>query len=143
MVVPLPLVETSNEIAAKNVAAETASLTRSDLARLGDVPLLLTQMKQIAVVNGLGWTAADYRITPATDTQPSSLEVRSTFKGPYPKLRSMVSQVLRDVPAATLRELNLSRSSSDSADVEAKVVIAVLLQDEPTVSIQTRVKAAQ
>lgn len=102
-----------------------------ELAVVGDVPLLLTQVKQIALGNGLGWTAADYRITPATDTQPASLEIRSTFKASYPRLRKMLSQILREVPASTVRELNMSRPSSDIAEVDAKLTIAVLLQDAP------------
>ncbi len=118
-----------------DASAMVVALAPPALVDIDDVLRLLAQMEQIAVLNGLGWVAAEYRITPASDTQSSSLEVRSTFKGPYPKLRSMLSQILREVPATTLRELNLSRSSSDLADIEAKVVIAVLLQEEPVLAV--------
>lgn len=112
-----------------STSAQPAAEPVPELAALNEVPLLLTQIKQIALNNGLGWTAADYRLIAATDIQPPSLEIRSTFKAPYPKLRKMLSQVLQDVPAATLRELNLGRPSSDIAEVDAKLVIAVLLQE--------------
>ena len=141
-----PIVSPPSEAAAQAAPQDTSSepvpRVSLDLASAGEVPLLLTHIKQIAVINGLGWAAADYRIVPATDNQPASLELHSTFKATYPKLRSLVSQVLREVPAATLRELSFSRGSSDVAEIEAKLTIAVLLQDEPTVAIQRRAKAA-
>lgn len=124
-------------------ASEAAPPIPPQLVHPSDVPLLQRQIKQIAVANGLGWPAADYRITPATDSQPSSLEVRSAFKGPYPRLRSMLLQVLREVPAATLRELSLSRGSSDAIEVEAKVVIAVLLQDNPAPAMRRAARGAR
>lgn len=116
-------------VEAQQTAVFASPQTLLELSPPNDIPLLLTQIKQIALNNGLGWTTAEYRITSATDSQPASLELRSNFKAPYPKLRNMVSQVIHEVPAAALRELSLNRASSDSADVDAKVVFAVLLKD--------------
>lgn len=104
------------------------------LSPMSDVPLLLTQVKLIFINNGLGWPAADYRVMPATDALPASLEVSSTVKAPYPQLRSMLSQVLSEVPHAGIRELSFSRPSGDVATIEAKVRIAVMLSDSPLVS---------
>ena len=109
--------------------AVSASAVAMDLPRAGDIPLLLTQMKQAAVSNGLEWRAADYRVTPATPTQPASLEVRCTLKGPYPKLRSMLVQLMGSVPAFAIREFVVNRPNADLPDVEAKLVLAVFLQD--------------
>lgn len=139
----LPPAEITKESAVSDAGADAVQVAAADLAPLRDVPLLLTQMERIAVTNGLGWIAADYRITPATDSQPSSLEARSNFKGPYPKLRSMLKQILHNVPASTLREFSLSRPSSDSLDVEAKLTIAVLLEDDPVTSGRARAKAVR
>jgi hypothetical protein len=101
-----------------------------DLPRLADAPLLLTQMEQAALSNGLAWRAADYRLTPATASRPASLEVRSSLKGPYPKLRSMLVQLMANVPAFTIREFSTSRPNSDTVDVEAKLLLAVFLRDD-------------
>lgn len=103
----------------------------SSPAYRGDVAVLISQMEMIAIENGLGWSAADYRILPGTDTSSSSLEVRSRFKGEYPKLRRMLSRILGDVPSAVLRELSLSRANSETAEIDAKLTIAVVLQEEP------------
>lgn len=100
-----------------------------DLAPSSDIPLLLTQLQRISLGHGLAWAVGDYRVTPATDAQPASLEVRSSFKGTYSQLRHMLTQVLREVPASTLRELSIGRPGVETAEVEAKVVIAVLLRD--------------
>jgi len=108
-----------------------------ELPLLAEVPLLLTQIKQIAVNNGLGWTTADYRFIGATSALPASLEVRSQFKAPYPRLRQMLAEVLAEVPASTLRELSFSRANSDIADVEVKVVIAVFLREAPSTAATT------
>jgi hypothetical protein len=101
-----------------------------DLPRFADVPLLLTQLEQAAISNGIAWRAAEYRITAATASRPASLEVRSSPKGPYPKLRSMLVQLMNDVPAFTIREFSVSRPNSDTADVEAKLLLAVFLRDD-------------
>lgn len=100
------------------------------LALRSDVPVLLAQVAIAARNNDLGWPAADYRINPATADRPASLEVRCTLKGPYPKLRRMLTQVLTKVPAATIREFSLARPNSDTLDVEAKLAIVVFIDDE-------------
>jgi hypothetical protein len=94
------------------------------------VPKHLRQLAQITAGNGLNWTAADYRVNPETLSQAASLEVRTTLKGPYPRLRATIAQTLRDIPATTLREFRLTRISSESIDVEAQLLIAVVLSSE-------------
>ena len=113
------------------------------LARPDEAPKLLRQLERIAVSNGLGWPAADYRMTPASLSQPTGLEVRITLKGPYPRLRVTVAQMLREVPAATLREFSLNRSSSESIDVEAKLVISVALDSGPAAIGRPREEATR
>jgi hypothetical protein len=105
-----------------------------ELPRLADVPLLLTQMEQAALSKGLAWRAADYRLTPATASRPASLEVRASLKGPYPKLRSMLVELMVNVPAFTIREFNASRPNSDTVDVEAKLLLAVFLRHDTSIA---------
>ena len=100
-----------------------------DLPSASEIPLLLTQMKQAAISNSLDWRAAEYRVTAAISTQPASLEVRCNLKGPYPKLRGMLVQLMSAIPSFTIREFSASRPNADVADIEAKLVLAVFLQD--------------
>ena len=103
-----------------------------DLPSASEIPLLLTQMKQAAVSNGLDWRAAEYRVTASISARPASLEVRCSLKGPYPKLRGMLVQLMSAIPSFTIREFSASRPSADVAEIEAKLVLAVFLQDSVT-----------
>jgi hypothetical protein len=122
-----------SDVIPRPVAAASASANdRPVVAELpppSDIPLLLTQMKQAAVTNGLDWRAAEYRVTPVTPTQPASLEVRCSLKGPYPKLRSLLVQLQASIPAFAIREFSASRPNADTPDIEAKLTLAVFLQD--------------
>jgi len=116
------------------VSANAARLTAPDLPPMFEVPLLMTQIKYAAASNGLEWRAANYRIIAATPAYPASLEVRWTVKAPYPNLRGMLVQLASAIPAFTIREFSASRPNADTADVDAKLVLAVLLQDGATTS---------
>jgi hypothetical protein len=100
-----------------------------DLPTASDIPLFLTRMEQAALGNGLEWRAAEYRITSATAAQPASLEVRCAISGAYPKLRGMLVQLTKTLPAFSIRGFDLARPTADVAEVEAKLVLAVFLQD--------------
>ena len=103
---------------------------RLKLPRHGDIQSLLARIAQAARSQDLGWPAADYRVNPATAERLATLDVRCTLKGPYPKLRRFLAQVLSKVPGATIRELQMSRPSSETLDVEAKLVLQVFLDEE-------------
>ncbi len=122
--------EASRTLASVRIS-ETISPTANALPPMSDLPTLLTRVESIAVDNRLGWVAADYRIRPATDHDPACMEIRTQFVGTYPQIRRMVTQAVDHVPALTFRQLSFTRTSSNSADVETKVVFAILLADGP------------
>jgi hypothetical protein len=99
------------------------------LSSTAEIPLIEAQIEQAAVTQGLGWAQAQYRLNPSGDETFGSVEVRCTLKGPYPNLRRFVAQVLTEVPGASLRELAMSRASSDTPEVEGKFDIVVFLRD--------------
>ncbi|MEY4564337.1 MAG: hypothetical protein RLZZ618_3614 [Pseudomonadota bacterium] len=98
-----------------------------------EVKALLAQVQQLAVASGVGWPAAEYRLAPATDTEGAALEIRCALKGTYPQLRSLLSTWLAEVPGLTLRDLTLTRASTEVTEVEAKLVLAILLRDDDRV----------
>lgn len=100
------------------------------LAVRAEVPLILSRIARAATNSGLTWTAAEYRLVPSSDRQAGALEVRCAFKAPYPKLRSMVAEVLGLAPAVTFREMSFSRSGIDVPDVDARFAIVVPLADD-------------
>lgn len=107
----------------------STALAVPQLPSASDVPALLKTIEQAATANDLDWRAAEYRLVAATSTQPAGLVVRCTLKGPYPKLRSMLVELMSAVPAFTIREFSASRASTLTADIETKLELAVLLQD--------------
>lgn len=127
---------------APSSVAVAAAPNTSMLSGRADIPLLVTQIEHAALANGLTWPAADYRFKAATAQAPASLEVRCTLKGPYPKVRGMIVQLLGSVPGFTLRDLSMSRATSGTADVEAKLAMVVFLTDGP-VEADASAKAAR
>lgn len=115
-------------------AADASLLVAADvgmtLARQDEQALLLTQIQQVAVSQGLAWTAADYKLVPAGEVTPMTLEVRCTLKGAYPRLRATLSHWLQQVPGLAIRDLALSRPSSEMADVEAKLQLVVFMRSQ-------------
>jgi len=111
-------------------------VTALELPRRSEVSLLLTQIQQAVVSQGLAWAAADYKLLPATDTAPAVLEVRCSLKGSYPKLRAAVAQLLRSVPGLTVRDLSMGRANIDLAEVDAKLTLGVFLQDESPLVVE-------
>jgi len=112
--------------------------TKVRLAERAGINVLLARIERAATGNGLAWSAADYRVVPATDREPAALEIRCSFKAPYPLLRSMISDLVGTLPAMTFREMSFSRADVGSADVDAKFAIAVFLEDESSVSTGAR-----
>lgn len=100
------------------------------LARQDQQALILAKVQQVAVSQGLAWTAADYKLLPAGESVPVSLEVRCTLKGAYPHLRATLAQWLQQVPGLAIRDVALSRPSSDVAEVEAKLQLVIFMRSE-------------
>jgi hypothetical protein len=120
-----PVARAQLAMRAKPLVAATAV---PELPSAAEIPLLLTLMDQAATSHHLDWHAADYRRVAATPSQPASLEVRFGAKAPYPDLRAMLVQMKTEIPGFTLREFSASRPGSDTPDVDAKLVDAVLLK---------------
>ncbi len=91
------------------------------------LPGLQRALAARATAAGMAWTAADYRLLPATETLPPAYEVHSTLKGRYPAIRRFVADGLTASPPAALREFTLTRPGVDSGDVEAHVTLAFFL----------------
>ena len=106
-------------------AGSTEPLSLPDATEL---PLLITQVQQAAVANGLAWSAADYKVTAATAGALSTLEIRCNLHGAYPPLRRTIAQWLREVPGLALRDFTVSRAGPDTAEVDAKLKLVVFLR---------------
>jgi hypothetical protein len=107
-----------------------AAAASISLPPVSEVPLLLTQLQLAAQAEGLGWPSAQYRVTPANDELPAGLELRLSFKAPYLAIRRFLTHVLREIPAATVKEFDISRPSADAAQVDARLGLTVFLSGD-------------
>jgi hypothetical protein len=94
-----------------------------------DSVALLKRIEKAILASGLSWPQADYKQAPLSNESLATLEIRTTLKGPYPRLRQLITTLLNQEPALALRELNLSRPNGETPDVEAKVRWVVFLAD--------------
>jgi hypothetical protein len=109
--------------------APAASTLRLSLPAREDTALLLTQVQQIAVAQGMVWAAAEYKALPSGEGVAAGIEVRCTLKTPYPRLRQALAQWLRDVPGLAIRDVTINRRTVDAGEVEAKLVIVIFMRD--------------
>lgn len=122
----VPALPVAQDVPPPPVADSAPAMT---LPSRDGVPAVLAAIEQGAVAAGLGWPAADYRVVPATEGEPARLEVRCQLKGSYPKVRGLVSRLMVEVHGLTLREFSVTRPNAETADVDAKLTLAVFLQD--------------
>ena len=95
-----------------------------------DVGVLMARVERAAVANGLRWSAADYRIVPASEARGATLEIQCGFKAPYPQLRGLIADVLGAASAVTFRELSFARTAVDVPEVDAKLLIVMFLDED-------------
>lgn len=109
--------------------ARATLVTAPMLPRAVDAVQLLRMLEGEAKAHGLAWPQAEYRITPLSNEALGTFEIRTTLRGPYPKLRQMMATLLNKHPALAMRELTLTRQNSDAVEVEAKIRWAFFLGD--------------
>lgn len=120
---------TGSDQTAQDPTASRPQLTPPALPHSTESVELIKRVKAAVLANGLAWPQADYRFTPLSEEGLATMEIRTTFKGPYPKLRQLVTTLLDKEPALGLRELTLSRPNGDTLDVEAKIRWVIFLSD--------------
>jgi hypothetical protein len=110
--------------------AKTPPIEAPDLPLRSDVPRVLKQIRLSLNKAGLNWPQANYRFSSLSSDELALVEVNTTLKGSYAQLRQALAGTMNQVPALAMRELSLSRPSSDTAEVEAKIKWVVFLSDE-------------
>lgn len=94
-----------------------------------DTPQIIQTVQKALQANSVNWPNAEYRYIAVSPENIAALEIRTAVKGSYPQIRRALTTLLDQEPAMAIREMAFSRSSSDSAEVEAKLKLAVFLSD--------------
>lgn len=121
-------VDSSAQVPATSERTNVA--TPPTLPRAEEQIEILKRIKAQVVSAGLAWPKADYKLVRLSDENLARLEVHTTLKGPYPKLRQLITTLLNKEPALALRELSLQRPNADNPDVEAKIQFVVFLAND-------------
>lgn len=109
---------------------------RANVATPPELPLaaqqvdILTRIKAQVLSSGLSWPKADYKLVRLSDENLAHLEVHTTLKGAYPKLRQLITSLLDKEPALAVQELSLQRPNADIQEVEAKIRFVVYLAND-------------
>jgi hypothetical protein len=93
-------------------------------------PEWLGRIHAVAARHGVELDAGEYRLERAPAARLARYQVLLPVRGGYAQLRGFVSEVLEQVPAASLEEFTLRRDAVDSAGIEARVRFALYLVDE-------------
>jgi hypothetical protein len=100
------------------------------LPSVSATPGIIKSIVRLANGNGINWSNASYRYTPLSAESLATLEIQTTLKGPYPKIKRLIGALLDEHSTMALREFTLTRANADAVDIEAKVRLIVFLSDD-------------
>ncbi|HEX7888784.1 MAG TPA: GspMb/PilO family protein [Ramlibacter sp.] len=91
----------------------------------------LVRIHDAAARHGVQLAQADYRMTRTEGTRLLAYQVTYPVKGSYSQLRKFLTQVLREVPNASLDDVNFRRDAISQAEVQATLKLTLHLKEGP------------
>ena len=94
------------------------------------LPKWLSLISETAVKQGLLLNRGDYKLTQinSSPSQLSRYEIVLPVTGQYSQIRQFIAQVLYQMPALALSEMQIKRENTLSPKVEARLVFVLMLQ---------------
>ena len=104
------------------------------------LPKWLNLINETAVKQGLLLNRGDYKLTQIKSTQTKSTQIKPNpgqlsryeivlpVTGQYSQIRQFIAQVLYQMPALALSEMQIKRENTLSPKVEARLVFVLMLQ---------------
>lgn len=89
------------------------------------------KIHQAAAKQGLQLPEADYRIVPVKGTRLVAYQVSYPVQGSYSQLRRFLTQVLRELPMASLDDVDFYREAISEAEVQATVTLTLHVKERP------------
>lgn len=99
------------------------------------LPNYLRLIDNNALKQGLILNRGDYKLTQIKSLQSNQAtlaryEIVLPVTGQYTQIRQFIAQVLHELPALALNDLQLKRESAQSPTVEARLIFVLLLKNE-------------
>jgi len=85
----------------------------------------------IAGRHGLSIEQAEYQYRADASDDLAAYEMSFSVKGPYPKIRDFLLEVLRQQPSAAIDGISFRRESSSAYGVESRLRIVIFLRSKP------------
>lgn len=131
------VLDSENTIPAPNTASEptTTEAIHRFYAQfpVGEsLPACLGLIDKIATKQRLVLNRGDYKLTPISQLQTKHgaflrYEIVLPVTGQYTQIRQFVAQVLHELPALALNDMQLQRENAQSPSVEARLIFVLLL----------------
>lgn len=101
------------------------------------LPSWLRLIDKIALKQDLTLNRGDYKLTQIKQLQTNQgalarYEIVLPVTGQYTQIRQFVAQVLHELPALALTDMQLKRESAESPTVEARLIFVLLLKGNST-----------
>jgi len=122
------------EMAPKQTTAESIKRFYEQFPALERLPNCLRLIDNIALKQRLSLNRGDYKLTQIKSLQTnegalSRYEIVLPVSGQYTQIRQFAAQVLHELPALALTDLQLKRESAQSPTVEARLIFVLLLKN--------------
>jgi len=95
---------------------------------------LLNKIQKTALKQKLVLNRGDYKLTTKQQKKQCGdlvcYEIQLPVSGPYLKIRAFITEVLQQIPALTLADVQFKRENSSVANVDARLVFLLLLKGE-------------
>ena len=134
----------SNEIEKSQQKITSKQSTTQDIKRfyaqfpVGEsLPNWLRLIDKIALKQDLTLNRGDYKLTQIKQLQTNQgvlarYEIVLPVAGQYTQIRQFVAQVLHELPALALTDIQLKRESAQSPTVEARLIFVLMLKGQST-----------
>lgn len=96
-----------------------------------ELPAAIALTLETAKAHSLAIDKADYSHEPSRKDDLTALQMSFTLKGPYPKLRNFLMDLLQTHPAMALDDVSFRRDDIASTEIEAKVRLTFFVTGVP------------
>lgn len=122
--------------------APIQSLPVARLRHESDSNAVVAELAELASRQGLGWSRGDYRWSAATAEWPGALEITTSFTAPYLPIRRFLDSVVQKMAGASVKAVQFRRSSPESPQLDAKLVLVIFMDPEHTAADAPSTSAA-
>jgi Tfp pilus assembly protein PilO len=109
--------------------AEQITAFYASFPAMNSTPQWLARIEHAATANGLALPSGEYRVDRHAEQRLARYQITLPVNGSYAQMRGFIGEVLRDVPAASLDDVQFKRDSGGSR-LEARIRLSLYLNGQ-------------